>query len=125
MAKRIIIAVFLLIVAAGGGLAYYWHYSQNKDVLQFTGLVESQEVRLGSKLGGRVAAVKVAEGEVVEKNQILVQLAKPELDAQRLQAQAKAKAAEEAYLKAKNGPLPEEISAAEAAMGAAKARWDR
>jgi multidrug resistance efflux pump len=125
MVKRILIALVFLLVAAGGGVAYYLYSQQPKDTLFLTGVVEAQEVRLGSKLGGRVAEVKVVEGAEIQPNQVLLRMAKPELEAQRQQAEARVAAAKAAYDKMEKGARPEEKAAAEAAMNAAKARWDR
>ncbi|MCB0337660.1 MAG: biotin/lipoyl-binding protein, partial [Bdellovibrionales bacterium] len=41
---------------------------------QASGVVEAEEARIGSLVGGRVAKVLVEEGEVVSKGAILVQL---------------------------------------------------
>jgi multidrug resistance efflux pump len=84
-----------------------------------------QEVRLGSRLGGRVAAVHVREGQVAEPGQLLVTIEQPEWSAKREQARQRVAAAQAALEKANNGPLEEEIAEAKAAADAAKARLAR
>ncbi len=39
-----------------------------------SGFIEADEIRLGSRLGGRVLAVHVAEGQRVQQGQLLVEL---------------------------------------------------
>jgi multidrug resistance efflux pump len=87
--------------------------------------VEIQEIRLGSKIGGRVVQVAVAEGDLLEPGQVLVRFDVSELEAQRQQFQARQRSAEADLKKARNGYRPEEMEAARAAVGAARARWQR
>lgn len=117
------------------------------STLVFSGTVETREVRVGSKAGGRVAVVLVEEGREVEAGQVLVKLDVAELEAQRQQAEARvaqqrarlerlergARLQEIAQAQAqtanaranleavKNGPRPEEVAQARAAVAAAEA----
>ncbi|MBI2807654.1 MAG: efflux RND transporter periplasmic adaptor subunit [Planctomycetes bacterium] len=117
-----IVAAILLVIGAGG--AVFWFARNNHD-LRFPGVVEVQEVRLGSKVGGRVDAVLVHEGNLVYKNQALIVFEAPELKNQKQQMQAKLRQAEAEWKKAIEGPRWEDISAAFAAYGAAQARYER
>jgi HlyD family secretion protein len=94
-------------------------------LLRLPGVVEVQEVRLGSKVGGRVREVMAVEGSLVEPGEPLVALDLPELEAQQAQWEGKLKTAEADLEKARHGPRREEIAAAEAAAEAAEARWKR
>lgn len=98
---------------------------QLDSALRLPGVVESQEVRLGSKVGGRVAEVRAEEGNLVEPGAVLVTFETPELNAQRDQWQARLASEEAALLKAVHGPRKEEIAAAEAGVTAAEERWKR
>src|SRR5262249_34735921 len=84
-----------------------------------------QEVRLSSKVGGRVADIHTFEGAVVEPDQPLVTFEEPELKAQYEQQLARLRAAEADLDKAHNGPRPEEKQAARAAVESARAHWER
>src|SRR6516164_5410184 len=65
--KKAVFGVVLVLVAGAGTAAwYYWPWRANNGVLRLPGVVEIQEVRLGSKVGGRVAEVHVQEGQIVE-----------------------------------------------------------
>jgi multidrug resistance efflux pump len=119
----LILGICLAVLAAG--LGFFWPFSNRTQYLSLPGIVEIQEVRLGSKVGGRVEKIAVREGELVEPGQPLVYFEVPELRAQREQLQAKLQQALADWDKAKNGPREEEKEAAKAAMLAAKAKLDR
>jgi HlyD family secretion protein len=116
------IASGLTLVAATVGGVWFWLWllpgRQGATTLHLPGVVEVQEVRLGSKVGGRVHDVLVSEGSLVEAGTSLVTFEVPELLAQRAQWDAKLRSAEADLEKARNGPRPEEIAAAKAAAEA-------
>ncbi len=120
-----ILALVVLLVVLGGGAAAWYFWNGKKDEIRMAGVVESQEVRLGSKIGGRVEKLLIAEGDTVKAGQVLVVLAIPELLAQRDQTKAHVAAAQAARNRAYNGYLPEEKTAAQGAYDAAKARHER
>jgi HlyD family secretion protein len=120
---RLLLVVFAL--AALAALAAFWPFSSRQKGLDLPGTVQSQEVRLSSKVGGRVAAVLVAEGDRVSAGQELVRLELPELEAQRDQLKAKLAHANAELYKARKGALPLELREAEAAWKVADARYRR
>src|SRR4051812_42619981 len=99
--------VLLVLVAVGAAAAWDWPRDRGPQTLQLFGTVEVQEVRLGSRIGGRVAAVGVREGQTVEPGAVIVALEGPELTARRDQARYRLDAARAALEKANRGPLPE------------------
>jgi multidrug resistance efflux pump len=122
--KKLIVPV-LVVLAAATAVAWYWPWSDGPESLTLPGTVEVQEVRLGSKVGGRVTAVLVAESQVVEPGRPVVVLAAAELTARRDQARHRLTVAKAALAKADRGPLDEEVEEARAAAATAKARLDR
>src|SRR6266849_2819996 len=124
MRNKILILLLVLLLAIAGGLAAFWPF-QDRRILRLPGVVEVQEVRLGSKVGGRVEAVLIKEGNEVYKNQPLVIFEAPELKNQKNQLVARLQQAEADWQKAVNGARVEEKDAARAAMNSAKARSDR
>jgi multidrug resistance efflux pump len=118
-----ILAAVLAAVAAG--LGFFWPFSGRMQYLRLPGIVEIQEVRLGSKVGGRVEKIAVKEGALVEAGQPLVYFEVPELRAQREQLEAKLQQAQADWEKARNGPRDEEKEAAKAATTAAKEKLKR
>ncbi|MBX9679638.1 MAG: efflux RND transporter periplasmic adaptor subunit [Gemmataceae bacterium] len=121
--KRVVVIGALLAVAAVA-LFLYWPFRSSKE-LRIAGIVEVQEVRLGSKVGGRVAELFVREGAQLHPGMKLLRLEAPELENQKKQLQAREVAAKADYDRALAGARAEEKRAAEAATAAAKARYDR
>jgi len=78
-----------------------------------TGIVETTEVDVASKIPGRVDTVLVAEGDIVKKGQILARLESKELDAKLEQARGMMNAAKSKMDMAHNGARPEEKEAVE------------
>jgi multidrug resistance efflux pump len=116
----------VLLLGIGGTSAGLWYYlNPYSHELRLPGTVESQEVRLSSRVGGRVAKVYVDDGDVLQAGDKVVELEMPELDSQRAQLVAQKQAQEAILKKLENGPRVEEIAAAQAAFDAAAARLAR
>ena len=98
--------------------------SESRNLI-LPGIVETQEVRLSSKVGGRVETVFVNEGDVVKKGQALVQLESVELDAKRAQLIAQQELFQAKLDLLCNGPLPEQIAAAKASLDMSEARLQK
>jgi multidrug resistance efflux pump len=110
MWKRIIV-----LAAAGaavmGGLFYsQWHKPEPK----VSGFVETDEIRLGSRVGGRVLRVLATEGDRVKQGQVLVELEPFDLLELRAQAAAQAAARRAEHAKLVSGFRAEEVAQAQA-----------
>src|SRR5688500_1897595 len=125
MSHKPILAVLLVLAAIGIAVGFAWPRRYGSQVLELAGVVEIQEVRLASKVGGRIEKVLVTEGEEVAAGQPLIVLDSRELVAQKEQLQAKLAAAKAALAKAEEGPRPQEKAAAKAAVEAAQERLNR
>ncbi|MEQ1830228.1 MAG: hypothetical protein ABL921_29995, partial [Pirellula sp.] len=97
----------------------------HRGAMDLPGIVETQEVRLSSKVGGRIVRVLVQEGERAQANQPLVEFECEELQAKRAQLVALQDAAQAKLDMMCNGPLPEQIAAARSSMDAAEARLSK
>lgn len=106
----------LLLASVLGAAAYYIPKYAASGPLSVSGVVEIQEVRLGSKLGGRVAEVPVQEGDVAQPGQLLLLFETPELEAQHQQQVSRVAWAQANLDKARNGSRPEEIRQAKAEL---------
>jgi multidrug resistance efflux pump len=122
MRNKIILLVAGLTILATGVSTAIWYFSRKPDHLSLPGLVEIQEVRLSSKVGGRVERLEVREGDTIKPGQSLVVFAAPEVRAQFNQQQAKLAAAQADLERVRNGPRIEEKDSARAALAAAQAR---
>src|SRR5947209_2538319 len=124
MKRRQILFLVLLLAATAGAVGFLWprHRAQT---LVLPGVVEIQEIRLGSKVGRRVKSVEVLEGVLVDKDKPLVIFDIPELEAQRQQAEARLQAAQFELDKPRAGARPEEREASRKALDAARERYKR
>ena len=123
MKNRLIIlgaAAFLLIAGSG----FFWPFGRTNS-FKLPAIIEIQEVRLGSKVGGRIASMKVQEGDHVEPGQELIVFEVPELENMKEQLQSRLDAAEADFARVLNGPRKEEKDAAIATAAAAQARYDK
>lgn len=108
-----------LLVAALIGLAIYSSGMLRRDPgLSGSGTVEAHNIRVGSKVGGRIDKILVSEGDSVEAGQILITFDDKELAASLAQSRANAEKAERGY-------RPEEIAEARATAAQAKAEYEQ
>jgi multidrug resistance efflux pump len=102
-------------------IAFAWTgWRSRKD---YAGTVETREIQIGSKVGGRVTEVGVEEGQVVKAGTVLVRFECDELKAQRAQAQAAVTQAQADVERMLRGNRPEEIAEAEATARAESAAF--
>ncbi len=143
MVKRVVVILILAAILVGVLV-----YSQTRTgPLKVSGFVEADEIRIGSRVGGRVQKVTVQEGQRVKAGDLLIELEPFNLAELRSQAAAQMteKSAEYQRLvkgyrsqeidqaearrqqlaaqleKLRNGPRPQEIAAASARLDNAKA----
>jgi multidrug resistance efflux pump len=100
------------------GVAVYASIFRRDPALEGSGTVEVRNIRLGSKVGGRILEVRVCEGDQVEASQILVTFDDQELLAALNEARAN-------FEKMQRGFRPEEIAEARAAAAQAKADYEQ
>jgi multidrug resistance efflux pump len=119
------IGVAVVCIGIAAFIGCYQFYNHRGQSLTLPGTVEIQEVRLGSKLGGRIKTVSVREGQTVRAGDEIARFETPELDAQHEQLKAKLAAAQADLDKAEAGPRQQEIDEAKALVAAADARWQK
>ena len=123
MKRRLIAAgAGAVVVALGIWLAVVW--AERRGCSDYSGTVETREIQIGSKVGGRVTEVPVEEGQVVNAATTLVRFECDELKAQRTQAEAARIQAEADLAKMTRGNRPEEIEQAEATARATRAAYE-
>jgi HlyD family secretion protein len=113
--KRVLILVLVAVVL--GGTTVYATWFRRDNALQGSGTVEARDIRVGSKVGGRIDKVLVREGDTVQPGQTLITFDDKELLASLDQSRAAAE-------KAQRGYRPEEIAEARAAAEQAKADYE-
>jgi multidrug resistance efflux pump len=106
-------------------LGFFWKFGNGPSEIRLPGTVEVHELRLGSKLGGRVGEVFVEEGIIIEAGKPLIRIDAPELSAARDQLRHRVEMARAELAKAEYGPRSEEKEEAKFALEAAQARHAR
>jgi HlyD family secretion protein len=121
MAPRIL--AVLIFVAVLTGLIFY---SQVRPVSQHvSGFIEADEIRLGSRVGGRVQEVLVEEGQQVEAGQLLVKLEPFDLTEQLKEAEANLAARSAELRRLEAGYRPEEVGQAKSHYDQLQARLEK
>jgi multidrug resistance efflux pump len=113
--KRIFLILAIAVVLAATAVFAGWF--RKDSALQGSGTVEARNIRVGSKVAGRIDKVLVREGDSVQPGQVLITFDDKELQAALEQSRASAE-------KAQRGYRPEEIAEARAAAAQAKADFD-
>ena len=128
MKKRVIVAAFVLLMVAVGGLVLWGQRARRDAELYYSGTIEAIQSRLAFQVSGRVQAVLADEGRWVQPGEILALLEREEFEAQREQALAVLRRAEEAVkqaevaLEVNRRVLPAAVARAEAAVKALEAQ---
>ena len=115
--NRKLVFILLAVAAVLAATAVYANWFRRDNSLRGSGTVEARNIRVGSKVGGRIDNVLVREGDAVQPGQVLITFDDKELQAALEQSRANA-------LKAERGYRPEEIAEARAAAEQAKADYE-
>src|SRR5580692_7002559 len=123
MKRRLVMAgVVAAVIAAGIWLAVAWAARRGRS--DYSGTIETREIQIGSKVGGRVIQVPVEEGQIMKAGTTLVRFECDELKAQRTQAEAAQAQAQADLDRMVRGNRPEEIEQAQATAKASEAAYE-
>jgi len=122
MNRKLMVGTAMVLLAIVGALVY--HFTHRTTALVYSGTVETREIQVGSKLGGRVTEVAVEEGQMVKAGEVLVRFEADELKSQRAQAQAEVEQAQADLNKLQRGYRPEEIAQSEATAREQRAMYE-
>jgi multidrug resistance efflux pump len=117
--------VLLLVAVVAAALSLLAWSQSVEPPPRVSGFVEADEIRLGSRVGGRVKTVKAVEGATVKAGDLLVELEPFDLAERRAEAAAQAGARKAEHARLVAGARPEEIAQARARVAQATARLDR
>lgn len=106
VAAAVLLAAALLLGLGG---------ERGRGTLVLSGNIESRQVQVGSKVGGRIARVFVEEGQRVRAGQVLARFESDEFDARRAEAVGNVAQLEANLQQLLAGSRPEEIARARAA----------
>lgn len=115
--------MLLLLVVLGVGAYVGWQAWLRSRPYEWSGTVEARTISVGSRIGGRVKAVRAKEGERVAEGQALVELEPGDLPAQRMMAKAQLDEAQANLERLQHGSRPEEVAQAKARAETASAAF--
>ncbi|HPS13750.1 MAG TPA: efflux RND transporter periplasmic adaptor subunit [Prolixibacteraceae bacterium] len=108
--KRLTTLVILVAIAAF--IIYTFILLLKKEPLVVQGEVEATQVKISSKVPGRIDSIAVKRGQQVTKGDLIFTISSPEIDAKLAQVNALKQAASAQKQKAYNGAQKEDIEAA-------------
>ncbi|MCL2459034.1 MAG: HlyD family efflux transporter periplasmic adaptor subunit [Desulfobulbus sp.] len=119
--RGLLVAAGMALLLAATGCSDQAGDSGGAGALTLYGTVDIREVQLAFQDGGRILGLKVDEGAVVEKGQVVAQLdpARFQMEVERLTGEVAALSQQAARLR--SGSRPQEIARARAAVASAKA----
>lgn len=126
MKKKIVIIVFVLLFAGAGVFVYIGQNTKKTNDLFYSGTIETTQAKLSFQAPGRVAEVKVQEGQSVKKNQVIALLDRAEFASRYEQAKAnldravKTKQQLMTALQISQRTLPAEVARAQAGVKSAR-----
>jgi HlyD family secretion protein len=124
----LVLAAFALLVIGAAGVVVWGQRSRRGAELYYSGTIEATQSNIAFQISGRVQSVLADEGRYVQTGELLAVLDRVEFDAQREQARAGLRRAEELVKQAEvaleinRRVLPAEVDRAEAAVKALQAQ---
>ncbi len=116
--------IALLLVVTAGLIALVAYSQRRPELAKISGFIEADEIRLGSRVGGRVARVHVEEGQAVRTGDVLVELEPFDLLELEQEAEAQLAAKQADYERLQAGFRAEEQAQAKARVGQLQARLE-
>lgn len=110
-----VVAAVVIGLVLGGGYGL-WHFLENRGEFIVSGIIEADDVGVGSKVGGRVLKVVAREGQSVKAGDVLFLIEPYELNASLAEAQASLRQAQARLAELSAGYRKEEIEQAEATV---------
>lgn len=112
--RRILIPLLAL------GLLAACNDHRDPNLITASGYVEATDVRLSAKVGGRVASVKVAEGDSIEKGAVVATIETVDIELALRQARAEREVADAELRLRLNGARAEDVREMEAQLRSAE-----
>lgn len=122
--KPIVVAIVILALLAAGIGGWMWYRSQQEKPLTLYGNVDIRTVNMSFRVGGRLAALQVDEGDAIKAGSVLGELDKGPYQNALQQAEANVAAAQAKFDLVIAGYRDEEIAQAAAQVNQAQAAYD-
>lgn len=127
MEKKKRIAAFFVVLALVTGSFWVWrtYFSAEEEGIQVSGTIEATSVNLSAKLAGTINVLAIRPGDSVEKGQLVAELSRNDLVAQRERDELSVLKAEATLADLRSGAREQEIKEAEANVNIARANLAR
>lgn len=117
--KKALIPLTIIASLAIGG--YFVDRNRAARASSLSGIFEAEPTYVSSRIAGRVAEIRVSEGDEIQEGHAVVRLEADSAYARALAGQANADAAKAQATAVENGPRPEELLRQQALVGEAEA----
>jgi HlyD family secretion protein len=124
MKKPVVIALVVAVVVAVIGAGTAWYQSRQDQALTLYGNVDIRTVNMSFRVGGRLQALQVDEGDAIKAGQTLGELDRAPYENALMQAKANVSTAQAQYDLMMAGYRAEEIAQTAAAVRQAQAAYD-
>ena len=124
MKKPVVIALVAAVVVAVIGAGTAWYQSRQDQALTLYGNVDIRTVNMSFRVGGRLQALQVDEGDAIKAGQTLGELDRAPYENALMQAKANVSTAQAQYDLMMAGYRAEEIAQTAAAVRQAQAAYD-
>ena len=121
----IVILVVLLLLAGGGWWGYRAYFAGQNRVIQATGTIEGTTVDLSAKTPGAIAKLAIKEGDTVTQGQVVAEIARNDLVAQRERDAIALLKAEAQLRDLTSGAREQELEQAQANVNIAQTSYDK
>ncbi|QNB46539.1 HlyD family efflux transporter periplasmic adaptor subunit [Thermanaerosceptrum fracticalcis] len=124
--RKKIAAVIVVLLLAGAAYWLYREYFPSKSsVIEATGTIEATSVQLSAKSPGTIKTLSIKAGDQVKKGQLVGEISRNDLLAQRERDELTVLKAEAALADLLSGAREQEIKEAEAAANTARVNFNR
>lgn len=121
MKKNVLVGILVLAILAGGVWLWQSYFAGENEEILASGTIEATSVDLTAKLNGTIKVLNIKSGDRVETGQLVAELSRNDLLAQRERDQLGVVKAEANLADLKSGARVQEISEAEANLSIARA----
>lgn len=123
--KLILPFVGLLIILAGAYFFWQTYLIEENELIQATGTIEATTVNLNAKLAGTIAVLNIKQGELVKKGDLIAELGRSDLIAQRERDELSVLKAQANLADLLSGAREQETKAALAGIKVVKAKLEQ
>lgn len=123
--KRVAIILVVLLLASGGYWGYHEYLVRDSSAIEATGTIEATTVDLGARLPGAIKTISVEAGDTVSRGQLVAELSRNDLLAQRERDALTVLKAEAALADLLSGARDHEIREATLALDTARVNYNQ